>query len=108
MRILCEEDVHEDERRRLTQLFTAPIAQVNLYEAKNGAILGDHFHRETDEYFYVVQGRIMYNESRILNTGDIFVVYPQENHRIECLEDVKLMSFLTRPYSKENPDIWKS
>lgn len=107
MRVLVEESTHEDERRRITQLLTASIKQVNVYEAKKGAVLGNHYHKETDEYFYIVRGTVSYNGSRIFETGDIFVVYPQEVHTLECITDTKLMTFLSKPYSKEEPDLWK-
>jgi len=105
--LLEEEFKHVDSRRTLYQLLTRDIKQVNLYEAKKGAILGNHFHKETDEYFYLISGKIYYNESRILEPGDLFVVFPEENHVLECCTDVKLMSFLTKAYSKENPDQWQ-
>ena len=108
MKCLVEESVHEDERRRITQLFTANIKQVNVYDAKKGSVLGNHYHKETDEYFYIVRGTVMYNESRIFETGDLFVVYPQEMHTISCLTDTKFMTFLSRPYKEDDKDIWKN
>lgn len=108
MKVLVEEAIHEDERRRITQLLSAPIKQVQLYEAKKGALLGDHYHKETDEYFFILSGTVSYNRERIFEAGDIFVVYPQEKHALECLTDTKFMTFLSRPYSNESPDTWKS
>lgn len=107
MILLEEEFKHEDERRTLTQLLTRDIKQVNFYQAKKGAILGNHYHKKTEEYFYLISGKIYYNEERILEAGDLFVVYPQENHQLECCTDVRLMSFLSKAYSKEDEDIWK-
>lgn len=108
MRQLAEEFRHEDGRRTLIQLFTADVKQVNIYLAKKGSILGEHYHKETDEFFYIVHGSILYNDQKILETGDAFVVYPQEAHRIECLTDTKLMTFLTKPFDQEKPDLWKN
>ena len=107
MKLLSEEFSHEDSRRKITQLFTADIKQVNVYEAKKGSILGNHYHKETIEYFYIMRGSVIYNEGRVFETGDLFVVYPQEIHKIECVTDTKLMTFLTKPYSEKEPDIWK-
>lgn len=106
MNILEPEFKHTDARRSLTQLFTSNIAQVNLYEAKRGAILGDHFHKETTEFFYIVKGTLMANE-RVFSRGALFVYYPEENHTIECLTDVTLMTFLSKPFDSENPDLCK-
>ena len=107
MILLAEESRHEDSRRTLIQLLTASIKQVNLYEAKKGAILGNHYHKETDEYFFLIRGEVLYNEQRVVKAGDLFVVYPQENHVLECLTDVKLMSFLSKAYSEKETDQWK-
>lgn len=107
MRILETEFRHTDPRRTLNQLLTADIKQINLYEAQEGSILGDHFHKQTTEYFYLLQGTVIYNNQMTIDEGTMFVVYPEENHTLTCLTYVKLMSFLTKPYSEDDPDIWK-
>lgn len=106
MEVLNTEFAHSDDRRTLLQLLTADIKQVNLYQAKKSARLGNHFHKETTEYFYIVKGSVLYNNKTTLSNGQIFVVKPQEHHLLECMTDVTLMTFLTKPYTKEKPDIW--
>lgn len=106
MRSLVEEATHQDHRRSITQLLTADIKQVNVYDAKKGAKLGGHYHKETTEYFYIVRGSVIYNESRIFETGDLFVVHPEEMHTLKCITDTKLMTFLSKPYSEGDKDIW--
>ena len=107
MESLKPEFISDDGRRKLTQLVTAPIAQVNSYHAKKGAILGNHFHKETTEYFYVTKGTILYNSKRVLNRGDLFVVRPLEIHTLEVMsQEATFLSFLTKAYTKENPDIY--
>lgn len=107
MNILEAEFVHSDSRRRLSQLATADFKQLNHYEAKRGAILGDHYHKDTIEYFFLVKGTVLYNEEKVINKGSMFVVHPRENHKIECLTDVSLITLLTKPFDKENPDLWQ-
>ena len=107
MNILVPEYVNQDGRRTLTQLLTAPIQQVNLYEAKRGAYLGNHFHKDTTEYFYVFNGTLVYNEKSIFSKGSLFKVEPPEKHHLECVSDVTFMTFLTKPYDKLNPDLYK-
>ncbi len=108
MNLLEEEYRHEDKRRTLIQLFTAEIKQVNLYKVKKGSTLGEHYHKRTTEYFYVIHGTLIYNDSRLVETGDLFVVNPQESHKIEAIADTELMTFLTVPFDEESPDLWKS
>src|SRR3990167_7431715 len=102
---------HNDSRRILTQLVTTPISQVNEYEVKKGAILGEHYHKQTYETFYVTKGAFMVNvnENRFLaSRGTIFTVEPNETHTIEAIsEDAKVMTFLSKSYTTEEPDTWK-
>ncbi len=100
----------QDARRSLTNLFRADIKDVNFYDAKLGTTLGDHFHKTTSEYFFIVKGTcIVHSEgsSRVATKGEIFLVKPLERHSIECITDVKFLTFLTEPYDHNNPDIHK-
>ena len=107
MKLLSPEFTDKDSRRILKQLFTAPIAQVNEYHAKKGSTLGDHFHNETTEYFHVTKGTLLYNNEQVVNRGHTFVVEPKERHSLYCLTDVSMLTFLSKPYPQEEPDIYK-
>ena len=108
MQLLKPEFIDKDNRRTLKQLFTANIAQVNSYDAKKGAILGNHYHKETTEYFYITRGLVLYNSERIFYKGDVFVVSPPELHRIEVISsDASFLTFLTKPFDQKEPDLWK-
>lgn len=107
MIILSPEFIHGDERRSLTQLLTEDIKQINYYEAKKDSILGEHFHVETTEYFYLIEGKIVYNGLREIEKNTLFVVNPDESHTLKCLTDIKMMTFLTKAYDHDNPDIHK-
>jgi len=102
---------HSDSRRTLTQLVTTPVSQINEYEVKKGSILGDHYHKETHETFYVTRGAFMVrvDEARfIASRGTMFTVEPNETHTIEAIsEDAKVMTFLSKSYTPEEPDTWK-
>lgn len=106
MRRLDPEFVHSDSRRTLTQLITDSIKQVNVYEANHGAELGNHFHKETIEYFYVVRGVLKYNGHQVIKKGDFFYPGLGETHTLKVVSDkATFLTFLTKPYSKEDPDI---
>lgn len=110
MNILAPEFRHSDARRTLTQLITDNIKQVNSYEIKRGSILGEHFHKETVEYFYITKGTALVrvdDNSVVMNRGSIFKVIPTETHSVEALTDLGLMTFLTVPFSQDKPDLWK-
>lgn len=107
MQILAPEFVHADNRRSLKQLLTENIKQINHYEAAKGSILGNHYHKKTSEYFYIVKGSILYNNLKILNRNTLFLVEPGEMHTIKCLTEVNMLTFLTKPYTHDDPDIFK-
>lgn len=107
MNIIEPESVNSDSRRTLIQLITAKIRQVNLVRADKGAILGNHYHKETTEYFLITKGTVLFNDVVVFNKGTSFVVYPDENHTIKCLTKVEYISLLSRPFTKASPDIYK-
>ena len=106
MEILSHEFQHTDERRRLTQILTEDIKQVNVYEAKKDAHLGNHFHKDTIEYFYILKGTVTYNDNEVINPGTLFKVSPFEKHTLRCMTNVKMMTFLTKAYTDKEPDLW--
>lgn len=111
MKILVSEHIDKNPRRELRQLFTADIKQVNFYEASRGAILGDHFHKRTNEYFFITKGTFMVqigDNSFPANPGTLFKVEPGEKHTLEALTNKgTFLTFLSKPYSKEDEDIFK-
>lgn len=107
MVVLKPEFEHKDARRTLKQLLTADIKQINAYEAKRGAFLGNHYHKQTTEFFFIAKGTILYNDKQVFNRGAILQVSPEENHSLLCMTDVLLLSFLTKSYTESDPDIWK-
>lgn len=105
MNILSPEFRHVDDRRSLTQLLTADIKQINVYKAKKGAELGDHYHTQTIEYFHIVRGSIRYNDEKTFDRGTTFAVFPGERHKLKCLSNVIMLTFLTKPFNQEAPDL---
>lgn len=111
MKRLFPEFIHKDKRRTLSQLFTAEFKQVNLYEANKKALLGDHYHKETYEYFYILKGSFLLgvnSKSHVVGRDTFFVVEPGERHTLECLSLTgSFLTFLTKPYTKEDTDTYK-
>lgn len=102
--------VVKDSRRTLSNLFRADIKDVNFYEAKKGSVLGNHYHKKTDEYFFIVKGICLVHtpsNKKMAMKGALFVIKPPMNHSIECITDCSFITFLTEPYDSINPDIFK-
>ena len=115
LQILQSEFEHADSRRKLTQLLTSDIKQVNHYKVNRGAILGNHYHKETVEYFYITKGTFLMvlcsvinqnSVNRVLNKGSLVPVLPLLNHTIEALTNGEFMTFLTKAYSENDKDTY--
>ena len=102
--------VNSDSRRTLTNLLRRDIKDINVCEAKKGCILGNHYHKLTDEYFYIVRGTCLVHSgdnSQIVNKRSLFLIEPNIKHSVECLTDVTYLTFLSEPFNESNPDIYK-
>lgn len=49
-----------------------------------------HFHRETTEYIFVAQGKVLVNGT-IIGKGNVFILAPYVINEIEYLEDSELL-----------------
>lgn len=116
LQLLPPEFEHTDSRRTLRQLVTADIKQVNTYQVTKGAILGEHYHKLTFEYFYIVKGSFLVvlrgigsrdKKSQVVGKEGLFRVAPFTIHTIEALTNGEFMTFLTKPYTKEHEDIYR-
>ena len=82
----------------------------------SGCTIGGHYHKNTNEYFYILHGIATLrvhragrggHEEKQVSEGMAFVIYPLEVHTLECSNDFEFMTFLTIPYSMEDPDVYK-
>tara|TARA_B100000579_G_scaffold409756_1_gene399064 strand:- start:347 stop:724 length:378 start_codon:yes stop_codon:yes gene_type:complete len=94
----------EDDRGVITDIIIKErIDYVTIITNKKGAIRGNHYHKETIQYLYVLQGSILVAsqfegkeiEKKILNSGSLLFNEAYERHAIKSLEDSKLL-ILTR------------
>lgn len=116
LQLLPPEFEHKDSRRTLRQLVTTDLKQVNTYQVSKGAILGEHYHKVTFEYFYILKGSFLVvlrsvgtseKRSKVVGKEGFFCVRPFIVHTVEALTNGEFMTFLTKAYTKENPDTWK-
>ena len=117
MPILKPEFTSTDKRRKLIQLFTGNVQQVNFYESEKGAILGDHYHKLTGEYFYILKGSFLMQfgspssrlrQTQVVNKGNLFFMPAMIHHTVECISQKgEFLTFLTMPYDHLSPDVFK-
>ena len=101
--------VFEDNRGKIFDLLdTKKVKHIGIIESKNGSIRGNHFHRKSTQWTYVIEGKIrVYTknvsddksevEESILNENDMIVIPPMIIHAVEALEDSKLLVLTDQP-----------
>lgn len=103
---------YTDERGTLREIASG----INYHDRKKGYVAGGHYHKETEEFFYVISG-IIEMELRKVGSDEIekFLVHPNEGvsipthyyHSLHFLEDSRLIALLSKVFDKNNPDIFK-
>lgn len=102
--------ISRDGRRILTNLLKTDIKDINFYEASKGALLGNHLHKNTTEYFFITKGTCLVtsgDKREIVNRKNLFAIKPNTKHSIECLTDVAFLTFLSEPFDESAPDLHK-
>ncbi len=96
--------VFNDERGTLTQITHDKFEQTNAVFTRKNAVRGNlHYHKESNEYFYIISGKIKVTaqsgestETAEFSTGDMFLIEKNIMHTFEYLDD----SYLVVMYDK--------
>lgn len=88
---------------------------MNFFTIKKGCSRGGHYHKETRELFFIVEGQCEV-KLRDIRTGresqftagqeDVFVVDPYELHSLTALRESKVIALLSLPYDEKSPDLF--
>lgn len=104
MKVIHKECVFEDERGRIIDVLEKEfIEYVTIISSKRGAIRGNHYHKKSVQYAYVLNGRLelvtqMPREKikkAIIKTGDLVFTDKMERHALVALQDSEFL-VLTR------------
>lgn len=101
---------HEDDRGRIVDLVVGEIIDAVTYlTLEPGAVRGNHFHKETTQWTFVVDGCITYAEANAGNNaktfvgrrGDLFVSGPNVIHAVKADVASAIVVFTSGPRSGE-------
>ncbi len=115
MKKLAPYQLKEDERGKLVGLINeGKWEEFNYLETKAGCTRGNHYHKETVELFFILEGvidiEIISPKGTVFNDqvkqGDIIMVEPGENHVFHCLTDTRWINVLSKRFILSSPDIY--
>jgi len=104
MKVVRKRAVFRDRRGQITDIFEGgKFDCLTILTCKKGSVRGNHYHKATTQYTYVLDGRFrLYTQnpgrpimSRIVRTGDLVISPPLERHAFEALTDSELLAFCT-------------
>jgi dTDP-4-dehydrorhamnose reductase len=108
----------EDTRGRILGLFQdMNWEEVNYIESLKDQIRGNHYHKETKEAFFIIEGKIRVvledlsgaipKKEFIAEKGDIFMINYNILHTFEIIEDSKWINMLSKSIKGDDKDIHK-
>lgn len=93
--------VFSDDRGSLTQLFREGWKQVNYITSKKNSYRGDHYHKNNEEFFFIISGsftlKLMdidnsHTEVLEIGAGSYFKILPNVLHSFSFHEETFLIS----------------
>nr|WP_250208040.1 cupin domain-containing protein [Curvibacter sp. CHRR-16] len=119
-RILPRYFEHKDARGSIAGLLNVGVwREMNLIASDAGATRGHHYHKETQECFVVLVGKIHVvfrrplagsgweQKERIFVAGEVFIVEPTVEHTFHILEASQWINLLSKPVDTDQPDFHK-
>jgi quercetin dioxygenase-like cupin family protein len=97
---------HQDDRGVIIDLVeNSNINAVTYITLKRGAVRGNHYHKKTTQWNYVIAGEIKFVtqaddepvKEAILGKGDFAVTEPMEKHALVGLQDAEILVFTQGP-----------
>ena len=101
----------EDSRGRIIDILTGEIIDsVTIISSRAGAVRGNHYHKESVQYTYVLKGRLKFYaqmpegkiETTTLKAGDLVYTSPLERHAMVAEEDSEFLVLTRGPRSGQN------
>lgn len=106
--------MREDTRGRLVGLINeGSWEEFNYLETQAGQVRGNHYHRDTWEVFFIIEGEIevvtqipgQVETSMTLHPGDVLMIEPGERHTFHCITTTRWINALSKRFEQDNPDI---
>ncbi len=106
MKVSNKKCVFEDERGKIIDILEKEVIEyVTLISSKKGAIRGNHYHKESVQYIFVLRGSLKLLtqtaegkiKTVIIKASDLVFTPPMEKHALVSLEDSEFFVFTRGP-----------
>jgi len=97
----------KDHRGIIKDLIQENINSATYITIKKGKIRGNHFHKKTTQWNFVIKGRVnLYYKTNVkskkikkilLKRNDLAVCYPNEPHAFKCIKNCEIIVFTKGP-----------
>lgn len=99
--------VFVDDRGTITDILEEVVGHVGIITSKAGSIRAKHYHKESTQYTYVINGKVEFKtndfreenskiKSVILESGDLIITPPMIVHKMIFLEDTVFLDMTTK------------
>jgi len=117
MKIINPYFTHKDNRGFIRGIINdGNWQEINYVFSKKGAERANHYHKELNELFIIIDGEIRITyfhldnrdniESKIVKQGDVFLFKKNIFHRFEVLKDSVWLNVLSKKINPNRPDIY--
>ena len=107
----------ENDRGYLVEFISGKynIKQVNILFSFANTVRGNHYHKVTEEFFYVIEGEakvVLRNIKTgqvtkfIISSKESFTVTPYHYHTLEFIRDTQILSFYSKEFDINDTDIF--
>ena len=109
-RIEIQEIINCDREGKIAELLAkGSINSVSFLTAKRGYVHGNHYHKYTTHYNYIVSGKVLLvtqmNDNETVKTflkkGEMYKITPMEKHAIFAMEDTEILILARGPNDQE-------
>lgn len=106
MKLSHKKCAFKDRRGQITDILEkTPIEYVTLITSKKGAVRGNHYHKESIQYTFVLKGalRLVTQKPKgkikkeIMRAGDLAFTGKMESHALAALQDSELLIMTRGP-----------
>lgn len=108
--------IREDDRGLFVEALNGSVwEQVSYGKMKQGSVMGNHYHKNTSVFFFVIEGSVKIDiigvdddskETIVLKPNEGTILVPNFSHAIRFTQESTFVMGKSKKYDKDNPDTY--